>query len=116
MSDRNINELIYANIQLLCKFHIISIADLEKELSITSGYIEKTKDGTKKLNIEQCYKIAQYFKVTLDELVSNEIQRQQKLAQIAELREQLEKLESEVGEPDDITKPKSRGLKSIFGR
>ena len=59
--------MILGNITRLCKEKGISIAKLERETDISNGTISKW--GVRSPTVENARKVAEFFGVTLDELV-----------------------------------------------
>lgn len=60
--------MILKNIARLCKEKNISIARLERETGISNGTIGRW--GTSSPSVENARKVAEYFGVTVDELIS----------------------------------------------
>lgn len=60
--------MILANITKLCKEKGISIAKLERETGISNGTIGRW--GTSSPNVENARKVADFFGVTVDELLT----------------------------------------------
>lgn len=60
--------MIYENVAQLCKRKGISIAKLEKELSIGNGTIGRWEKSSP--TIDNLKKVADYFGVTVDELIA----------------------------------------------
>lgn len=65
------NEKMIENIRLLCKNNNISITKLEEDLGFSQGLISRWKDKTPSL--DKIIDIADYFHVTLDEVVGRNI-------------------------------------------
>jgi transcriptional regulator with XRE-family HTH domain len=65
---------IYETIAKLCKENKIAITALESELGFGRGTIGKWKKGTKP-NTERVQKIADYFNIPIDYLMTGEIER-----------------------------------------
>ena len=61
------NELIVSSIKRLCKDNNITVNQLEKEIGMSQGLVSKWKD--KIPSLDKIIDIADYFHVTLDELV-----------------------------------------------
>ena len=57
---------VFENVKKLCEKNNISIARLERECNIGNGAISKWKDGP---SITTAKKIADYFNVTVDDLL-----------------------------------------------
>lgn len=60
--------MILKNIRLLCSKKPVSIAKLERETGISNGTISKW--DTSSPTVENVQKVAEYFGVTVDELLS----------------------------------------------
>ena len=61
------NELIVSSIKQLCKSNNITVTQLEKEVGMSQGLVSKWKD--KVPSLDKVIDIADYFHVTLDEVV-----------------------------------------------
>lgn len=61
--------MIYDNIQRLCKEHKISIHKLEQNCGIANNVINKWADKVKSPGVLPVKAIADYFGVTVDELL-----------------------------------------------
>ncbi len=59
--------MIVTNIKKLCKRHKITISQLEKSTSIANGAIAKWEKSSPK--VSNIKKVADYFGVTVDELI-----------------------------------------------
>lgn len=62
--------LLVDNIEILCKEKKTSICALERELSIANGTIGKWRDPKRSPRLENVKRIADYFGVTVDELLA----------------------------------------------
>lgn len=62
--------MIYERIEKLCKERGISVRKLEGECSLSNGSVAKWK--TSSPSVESLGKVAQFFGVSIDELVRNE--------------------------------------------
>ena len=89
----NINDLVSYNIHELCNRKQITLTELETALSLSAGYFDRTRI----LSIWVCYDIANYFDISLDDLVSDKYQRDKKLARLAQLQAEIAALEKELG-------------------
>ncbi len=61
--------MLAENVSRLCKERNTSIFALERELGIGNGAIGKWKDGARSPRVETVKKIADYFGVTVDDLL-----------------------------------------------
>lgn len=61
--------MLVDNIERLCKERNISICALEREADIGNGAIGKMRNKTKSPRLETVKKIADYFGVTVDDLL-----------------------------------------------
>lgn len=84
--------MITDNIKALCKLNNIKICDLEKELGRSKGYINHVKED---IRLSEALKIANRFKVTLDELMNSDYPKMlnEKLKD-----EKIDKLKAELKE------------------
>lgn len=62
--------MIYERIEKLCKERCVSIRRLETECQLSNGSVVKWK--TSSPTVESLYKVAQFFGVSIDELVRDE--------------------------------------------
>ncbi len=69
------NSILVSNITHLAKSNDIRLGELEKMLGISTGYISRTaKENTnKRLSIDVVWKVAQFFSVSIDDLVSHDL-------------------------------------------
>ena len=67
------NSILVSNIIHLAKSNDIRLGELEKMLGISTGYISRTaKENTnKRLSIDVVWKIAHFFNISIDSLVSD---------------------------------------------
>ena len=67
------NSILVSNIAYLAKSNEIRFGELEKMLGISTGYISRTarENTSKKLSIDVVWKIAKFFKVSIDDLISH---------------------------------------------
>lgn len=84
--------MITDNIKALCKLNNVKMCDLEKELGRSKGYINYVKED---IRLSEALKIANRFKVTLDELMNGDYPKMlsEKLKD-----EKIDKLKSELRE------------------
>lgn len=88
---------LYERIESLRKSKGISQGDLEKELKFSNGSISKWKNGTPKP--ERLQKIAEYFGVTMDYLMTGE---EKESSSGYYLNEETAKLAQEMFEDEDM--------------
>ena len=65
MSDSKIYQMIH----YLCEKNGTQIGDLEKAIGISTGYISRTRTGNRRFSLETALKIAEYFNISIDELI-----------------------------------------------
>lgn len=63
--------MLYENVSRLCKENNITPAALEREIGLGNGAIWKWGNRTKSPNVSAVKKVADYFGVTVDDLLSN---------------------------------------------
>lgn len=63
--------MILDNIARLCDERKISICALERETGIGNGVIGKWRDGARSPRVDTVKRIADYFGITVDELLSD---------------------------------------------
>ena len=61
---------MYNKIRILCEKKGVSITRVEKETGLSNGAIGKWKDSTP--TVEKLKKVADYFGVTVDELITEQ--------------------------------------------
>lgn len=96
------NRLLIRNINYLTKKHGIRIGDLEKILGISTGYISRTakNNSSKKMSIDNVWRIARLFGVELRALLETDLQIPNKNTEL--LVRFLEKLRKQT-EDNEIT-------------
>ena len=94
--DGKMSVKVCESAKYLCKLDKKNLCDLENELGVSKGYIARCKKGMKHLSIDCCCKIADYFGVTVNDLISNNYVDKMKLLQIEELKKKIEELEKEM--------------------
>lgn len=62
--------MLYKRIQKICEANGITVGKLEKDLSFSNSTIRKWKNSSP--SIENLKKVADYFGITVDELISEE--------------------------------------------
>ena len=83
-----ISERISSNARFLCQYQGKRIADMEAAVGVSPGYLSRVK-GSVMLRIDTGYALAEWLGVSLDNLVSNALAKQ---ARIAELEAELAEL------------------------
>ena len=63
--------MIYTNVVTLCNARKISVAKLEREIGLSNGTVGKWKKTSP--TIDNVVKVAEFFGVTIDSLVSEEL-------------------------------------------
>lgn len=71
-------KVIYKNVQKLCKRKHTNIAAVESACGIGNGTIGKWKDGERTPNLNTVIKIADYFGVSVDDLIKGGRKRKSK--------------------------------------
>lgn len=61
--------MIYKNVQKMCRRNRVNIKDVESACGIGNGTIGKWKDGERTPNLNTVIKIADYFGVSVDDLI-----------------------------------------------
>lgn len=62
--------MIYENVKRLCEQHHVSIFELERSCGIANGAIGKWQERTSSPRVLTLQKIANYFGVSVDELIA----------------------------------------------
>lgn len=68
------NSILVSNITYLAKSNEIRLGELEKMLGISTGYISRTarENTNKRLSIDVVWKVAKFFDVSIDDLISHD--------------------------------------------
>ena len=88
----DINIQFHENLKWYCKNKGIRIGDIEETIGVSRGYISRLQ-GKNAISVGKAYLIAQIFCVSLDDMLSKSLWREEKER---ELWEQIRKLEEEV--------------------
>lgn len=64
--------MLYENVSRLCKENNITLCALEREVGLGNGTIWKWGNRTKSPNVNAVKKVADYFGITLDDLLSGQ--------------------------------------------
>ena len=96
----NLNTFIYNNIQTLLRMNDVSISDLESAISVSKGYISRTNGGNKCLSINVCCNIANYFRISVEDLISHDYYKdyniQLKQKRIDELQKEIDSIRRDM--------------------
>ena len=93
---------IYENIISLCNEANIKGGKMCVDLGISKSFMTKLKDGTKKkINSDTAQKIADYFGVSIDRVLSDEQKEKPGQSNLAELSEEKQQLIKVVLEMTD---------------
>ena len=65
--------MLYKHIQKICESKGITVGKLEKDLDFSNATIRKWKNSSP--SIENLKKVADYFNITVDELISDPTER-----------------------------------------
>lgn len=87
-----ISEIIAKNARAICRRRKIPIHELEQKIGVSQGYLSRIK-GKSTLSIDAGYAIADQLGVSMEYLMSEDIARK---LRIAELKKELALLEQEV--------------------
>jgi len=94
-NELDINLQFHENLKWYCKNKGIKIGDLEESIGVSKGYLSRLM-GKKAISVGKAYQIAQVFGVSLDEMLSKSIWREEKerelFKKIRELEEEVKKL------------------------
>lgn len=82
-----LSKIVYENIEALAKLHNQTVPDIERAIDVSPGYLSRAKNGTKRLSIDLCCKVADYFKVSLYDLTNVPLTRIRETLVSAELQE-----------------------------
>jgi len=81
-------EVLQENIRSLLEQHDMTQDDLAKEIGMSQSNVSKAlnRDNSKQFTVEQLFRIAQYFKVSIDVLVGNTAAEEASISQRAIFR------------------------------
>lgn len=82
----------YNNVKFLCKEKALSLADIEREIRVSPGYLSRVVGGRKDLGVVKAYHIAEVLDTPLTDLLETELWKKYR---IRELKAELEALEGE---------------------
>lgn len=90
------NSVLVSNITYLAKSNEIRLGELEKMLGISTGYISRTarENTSKRLSIDVVWKVAKFFDVSIDDLVSRDFRIPSETADL--LRQFVAKLSAQT--------------------
>lgn len=90
--ENEINIQFHENLKWYCKNKGIKIGEIEESIGVSRGYISRLQ-GKKTISVGKAYLIAKIFGVSLDDMLSKSLWREEKER---ELLEQIRALEEEV--------------------
>ena len=90
MATNDISNL-YRNIGYLIKAYNIRIGDLERAIGVSAGYISRSAGVD--MPISKVIKIADFFEITIDELVRGDFRKAWLTGEIKRLQKELDALE-----------------------
>ena len=90
------NSVLVSNITYLAKSNEIRLGELEKMLGISTGYISRTarENANKRLSIDVVWKVAKFFDVSIDDLISRDFRIPSETADL--LRQFIVKLSTQT--------------------
>lgn len=90
------NSVLVSNITYLAKLNEIRLGELEKMLGISTGYISRTarENAGKRLSIDVVWKVAKFFDVSIDDLISRDFRVPSETADL--LRQFIVKLSTQT--------------------
>lgn len=91
----NLNERIYANVKSLCKLKNTKIGLLESRIGMQTGYLSRIGNGVVNISLKTTLEIAEYFGITIDELIHVDFKIKTLEAEIQEATERLKVLQEE---------------------
>lgn len=90
------SKIIYNNIRYLCESKGIQINELESVVNTSPGYLSRTGTGKKFMSIDIACRVAEYFGITLEKLLSDDFHNELIQMKINDLQAEIKKLESEM--------------------
>lgn len=83
---------ISRNVRFICKQRGLNIGDLEKQIGVSTGYFSRLEKNGLKISLLNVYNASEILGVTIDDLINKDLSIEQR---IAELKEELETLEKQ---------------------
>lgn len=75
-------QILISNAQYFCKKQKIKMQDFEDELGFRRGYLATMFRRETPIDLDRAVKIAEKFNISLSEMVSCDIQRQERILQL----------------------------------
>ena len=75
-------QILISNAQYFCKKQKIKMQDFEDELGFRRGYLATMFRRETPIDLDRAIKIAEKFNISLSEMVSCDIQRQERILQL----------------------------------
>lgn len=75
-------QILISNAQYFCKKQKIRIQDFEDELGFRRGYLATMFRRETPIDLDRAVKIAEKFNISLSEMVSSDIQKQERILQL----------------------------------
>lgn len=88
------SQILISNAQYFCKKQGIRIQDFEEELGFRRGYLATMFRRETPIDLDRAVKISEKFNIALTEMISCDIQRQER---IIALEKELSQLKKEEG-------------------
>ena len=95
MGNKEILDRLYENIAFLIRLRNKKISEVELEIGVSVGYFVRSKINNVDMPISKAASIAEYFGVTIDELINNSYEETYLKEQIAVLQKRLAEVESQ---------------------
>ena len=93
---------LHNNIQYLIKIQHLKVNEVENAIGVSIGYLSRMKN--KDMPVSKVISLADYFEVTLDDLVYGTYDETYIMDQIAALQKQLDDIRSKKGETSNEDK------------
>ena len=87
--------MIYLNVKGLCKLKNTKIGLLESKIGMQTGYMSRIGKGAVNISLKATFEIAEYFGITIDELIHGDYKLEILEEEIQETLERLKVLQKE---------------------
>lgn len=92
MRANDLMKMFSRNVRFICKQRGLNISYLEKQIGVATGYFSRLEKNGLKISLLNAYNASEILGVTIDDLLNKDISIEQR---IAELKEELETLEKQ---------------------
>ena len=90
MTTNDLMKIFSRNVRFICKQRGLNIGNFEKQIGVSAGYLSRLEKNASKIALLNIYNASKILAVTIDDLLNKDMAIEQR---IAELKEELEMLE-----------------------